>query len=388
MYAQLRSKLRSIRLKHKLARQARYFNRLMPYLAFDAIDNKLTKAPRSISFVVPNMMPFSGGQTSILRLGTGLSKLGLDVRYVCFEDQDPTAMATIARMNLAGVQGSFHPKSAMQSLASDVWVASVWETAYIIRKLSGYKAYFAQDYEPYFFAYGERFLLAKQTYDIGLHVLTLGAWIKQVIEQHSPVPRRLDTVTFPYEKSEYTHAERNFDEYPSKSSLKLAVYIKEEEKRAPNLIPLLIGQAQAILGKQGISLDVSYFGGDPNMPYPNGKNLGRLTKPQLLNLYQSSDLGMVASLTNISLIPYEMLAAGLPVIEFKEGSFSNFFEPGTAILSDLNPVTLANQIHAHVKAPEQLRAMMNKAQAQLASLSWDRTAAEFHQHLLSAIQQG
>lgn len=384
MFAKIRSRLRSIRLKHKLTRQARYFNRLIPYLVFEPVKNELEKAPHSISFVVPNMMPFSGGQTSILRLGTGLSNLGLDVRYVCFEDQDATTMTSIAKANLATVQGSFHSKSALQSLASDVWVASVWETAYIIRNLEGYKAYFAQDYEPYFFPYGEKFLLAKQSYDIGLHVITLGAWIKQIIEQHSFASRRLDTVPFPYEKAEYTFAQRDFDSYPTKSTLKVAVYIKEEEKRAPNLIPLLLGQAKAILSKQGISLDVSYFGGDPHMPYPNGKNLGRLTKDRLLTLYHASDLGMVASLTNISLIPYEMLAAGLPIIEFKEGSFSSFFEEGTAILSELNPITLAEQIQAHVQAPATLRSMMSKAQTQLEGLNWDRTAAEFYRHLLNA----
>ena len=40
---------------------------------------------------------------------------------------------------------------------------------------------------------------------------------------------------------------------------------------------------------------------------------------------------MVASLTNISLVPYEMIAAGLPVIEFKDGTFEYFFSKETAI---------------------------------------------------------
>jgi O-antigen biosynthesis protein len=386
MYTQLRSKWRAARMRRKVAKQASYFNALLPYLAFNTIDNRLTVEARTITFVVPAMMPFSGGQTSILRLGSALVQRGLDVRYVCYQDQDANTMRRIAQGNLASVLGSFHPRGALEHLGSDVWVASVWETAYLVRGLKGYKAYFAQDYEPYFYPYGERFLLARQTYDMGLHVITLGAWIKQVIAQQSPAPRRISTVSFPYEKAEYSHRARDFALYPAKTQLKLAVYIKEEEKRAPNLLPLLLGQTQALLRPQGIALEVSYFGGDQDTPYPHGRNLGRLDKPALLALYHASDLGMVASLTNISLIPYEMLAAGLPLIEFTEGSFSAFFEPGTAILTSMSPAHLAHEIVQHVRNPARLARMMTQAQAQLQHLSWAHTAAEFHQHLMEAVE--
>ncbi len=388
MYAQLRSKWRAARLRRKVAKQASYFEHLLPHLAFAPVDNKLTAPPKSVSFVVPSMMPFSGGQTSILRLGTGLAKLGMDVRYVCYQGQDANTMRSVAKGNLPSVQGSFHSSDALSTLCSDVWVASVWETAYLIRNLQGYKAYFAQDYEPYFYPYGERFLLARKTYDIGLHVITLGSWIGSVIAQNSDATRRLNSISFPYERSEYQHKPRNFNDYQAKATLQLAVYIKEEEKRAPNLLPLLLGQAKSLLKDKGLTLEVTYFGGDPDIPYPHGRNLGRLDKKALLSLYHASDMGMVASLTNISLIPYEMLAAGLPLIEFVEGSFAHFFEPGSAILTAMDPVQLADQIEHHMKHPAKLADMMQKSHDQLSPLSWERTATQFRQHLLDAIETG
>ncbi len=61
--------------------------------------------------------------------------------------------------------------------------------------------------------------------------------------------------------------------------------------------------------------------------YTFGNNLGKLNKEEMKSLYEKSDFGIVASMTNISLVPYEMLAMGLPIVEFKDGSFPFFF-PG------------------------------------------------------------
>jgi glycosyltransferase involved in cell wall biosynthesis len=49
-----------------------------------------------------------------------------------------------------------------------------------------------------------------------------------------------------------------------------------------------------------------------------------LSKKQLLSLYRKADFGMVASMSNVSLVPYEMLATGLPLIEFEDGTFPYF----------------------------------------------------------------
>ena len=59
---------------------------------------------------------------------------------------------------------------------------------------------------------------------------------------------------------------------------------------------------------------------------------------------------MVASLTNISLVPYEMIAAGLPVIEFKDGTF-DYFSKETAILCDLSYKHLEKEILYYVGKP-------------------------------------
>lgn len=38
------------------------------------------------------------------------------------------------------------------------------------------------------------------------------------------------------------------------------------------------------------------------------------------------------SYTNISLVPYEMMATGLPLVELKEGTFTEFMPERSAVL--------------------------------------------------------
>ena len=51
---------------------------------------------------------------------------------------------------------------------------------------------------------------------------------------------------------------------------------------------------------------------------------------------------MVASMSNISLVPYEMHASGLPVIEFGDGSYPFFFGQDTAILTKIGEKDIAD----------------------------------------------
>ena len=43
--------------------------------------------------------------------------------------------------------------------------------------------YFVQDYEPYFYMFGEAFIIAQKTYELGFHMISLGAWNKHMVEK-------------------------------------------------------------------------------------------------------------------------------------------------------------------------------------------------------------
>ncbi|CEQ10469.1 glycosyltransferase [[Clostridium] sordellii] len=353
-----------------------YFNELSKYLDFSKVENDLPEKIDSICFVIPGMLEHSGGHTSILRLGTNLYELGYDIRYLSYSNQSIEELKKIASANLANYKGSMHDKSEIKIIENDIVIATLWDSVYYAKKMKGYKMYFIQDYEPYFYTYGEKHLLAKKTYDLGLHMVSLGKWNKYMIESNYTV--NVDYIDFPYEKSEYNYMERDFSGYKIRKEFNLAVYIKNDEKRAPFIIQSIMGYLKNDFAKKGIKLNIYYFGENKNIKLNNGENLGKLNKKELFDLYRKCDFGMVASLTNISLVPYEMIATGLPVIEFSEGTFSFFFEEGSCILTSFDYRELSNKMTKYINDDEALFNLTKKAYHQILTLSWEQSAKQFN----------
>ncbi|MFQ6793629.1 MAG: hypothetical protein ACLRT4_12710 [Thomasclavelia sp.] len=113
------------------------------------------------------------------------------------------------------------------------------------------------------------------------------------------------------------------------------------------------------------------------MKLKNGENLGILSKEELANLYENTDFGICGSMTNVSLVPYEMLAKGLPLIEFKEGTFQFFFPDNTAIITNFSYVDLYNKLIDVINNPSILELYQKNALDFLKNLSWEKTGKQF-----------
>ncbi len=239
--------------------------------------------------------------------------------------------------------------------------------------------YFVQDYEPYFYSYGEDYILAKETYNFGYHIVSLGKWnLKKIKEENSGKNSILNFIEFPYEKKEYPNIERNYSSYEEKKEIKLCVYVKSDSKRIPYVIEHILKKLKFELKeKKNINLNITYFGNENYLKLSEGRSLGKITKEQLLKLYRESDFGMCASLTNISLVPYEMMSTGLPVIEFMEGSFTSFFSEKSAILTDFNYKTLLERMIYYIENPALITKCCKSAKIELETLSWQKSGIQF-----------
>ncbi|MCR5431342.1 MAG: glycosyltransferase family 1 protein [Lachnospiraceae bacterium] len=358
------------------------------------VENPPMKGTKTIAFVITRMVRFHGGQTSVLRLGTRLAQKGMKVLYLIYKPQSTSEMKLCAKANLAGYEGSFASFEAYVSgigkkyVMPDIIVATSWDTVSYAKKLDTYRMYFVQDYEPYFYPFGEEFLMSRSTYGQGLHMVSLGAWNKMMIEKEAQPVSEIDEVSFPYEAREYPVAERDYDSYKNKKTIVLAVYVKYYGKRLPNLIPYILGNTAKELEKKGITLDVRYFGEAGTYRIPGGKNLGQLTHGELARLYGEADFGMVASMSNISLVPYEMHATGLPLIEFAEGTYPFFFPEGTALLASINDRDISQMLIEAIGDPDRIKSMNEKAGKYMEGLSWERTGDEFYEIIHKAYNAG
>ncbi len=345
------------------------------------------KEIKTIAFIVTRMVRFHGGQTSVLRLGTQLAAHGYKVIYLSYKQQSREEMEICAASNLEGYQGKVLPmKTYLAAIAAnkcrrpDVVIATSWDTVSFVKKFEkSYKMYFVQDYEPYFYRFGEEFLMAKSTYEQGLHMVSLGSWNKYMIEKEceNSEKRCIDVLSFPCEKSEYPRSERDYPSYIERKKITIAVYMKYYGKRLPNLIPYMLKNTAKKLEDDGIELEVLYFGEAKTFNAEGGRNLGQLNKNELYRLYRSADFGMVASMSNISLVPYEMHAAGLPVIEFKDGTYPYFFGNDTALLTSVGETDIAELLKSAIDNPNMLSQMQQRADEKMKKLSWENTGDEF-----------
>lgn len=363
------------------SREYRFYNEFMEHISFDVVNNPEIKTIQTISFVIPGMAQYSGGHTSVLRLGTALAEQGYSINYVSYIPQTSEYIRDIAVKNLNNFKGDCYGPEGLRNLKSDIWVATYWTSVYYIKDLPGYKIYFVQDFEPYFYTFGEKYIITTKTYELGLHMISLGNWNKDMILKNCISNPKIDCIDFPYEKSEYTPVSRDFSKYKEKRSFNLAVYIKNTEKRAPYILQNMLGIVKQKFSADGIEISVNYFGDDKEIVYRNGTNLGKLSKTELFDLYKNSDFGVVASLSNISLVPYEMIATKLPLVEFKEGTFSYFFKEGSAILTSFDPNELYENLKYHIINSEKLTEMSDFAESQIKDLSWSKSANQFIRYI-------
>jgi len=336
----------------------------------------LIKNKLNIAFIIPGLPKFSGGHTSILRLGTYLEEFGNKVYYITYDNSRQKDMIGNAKINLDYYKGEILEKYALDDNNYDIGIATCWVSAYYLykkQKSFRYKAYFIQDFEPAFYPEGDLYYLALNTYKMGFHMISLGHWNKHKIEKLF-TKLHVDSINFPFEKKQYPFIKREIN---INKILKLAVYIKLVQKRAPILLIHSLDLLYKELSADGMRVEINFFGVNKYLKFPIGNNLGKLRHDQLKKLYNRCHIGVVASFSNVSLVPYEMIACGLPVIEFKEGSAPFFFSEKSMIFSKSYPRDFVKKIKYFINNQDKLNELLKNAQKEITEKTWENSAKQF-----------
>lgn len=346
---------------------------------------------KSIVFILPDMATFSGGLTSVLRLVTYLSGFGYDIYYYTLNPTDESVFKHNATINLKGYKGQLIQEQELQQRTFDVAVATLWTSVYFVAKnrhLFSYKAYFIQDFEPYFYPQGDLFQLSLQTYRMGFLMISLGSWNKRMIESNDP-NLKVHYIDFPFEQSEYQKGSSKRTRIQEKIARKLltfAVYLKNDPKRAPALVILQLGYMKQQLEAQGYTIEIIYYGTDASFEIMYGFNAGKLSLEALKSLYLKADFGVVASFTNISLVNYEMIAMGLPVMDYRSGSAADFFTDETMLFLSNETDAIYKAVQQILADPQQPEKMVFRAQQHIDGKTWEHTAQQFAS-ILQALPQ-
>lgn len=346
------------------------------------LNQKLDKKDKyKIAFIIPGMLSFGGGHTGILRLGTYLEEAGHEVFYITYDNSSEKEMERCAKINKHDYKGKLLEKNALDKGEFDIGIATYWLSAYYLynRENFRYKAYLVQDYEPGFFPLGDAYYLSKNTYSFGFHMITLGNWIKKEIEKNVKTEKNLDFFNFPVELQQYPVQEKEVD---FSEEIKFAVFIKTKEKRGPVLLFECLELLAKKLGEKNKKYRIFLFGLEKEISVPVGKNMGKLKNCELKKLYDECDFGVCASFSNFSYVPYEMIARGLPVIEFAEGSAPEFFDEDCMIFSKSYPQDFVEKTLYYIDNPDELQKIVRNSQDKIKNYTFESSAAEFLNSIL------
>ena len=228
---------------------------------------------------------------------------------------------------------------------SDVIIATSWDTAeYVYAQPCKNKLYFVQDYEPWFFPLGDEYICAEQSYHYDLSIIALGEWLASKVSKESR--SSVYSCAFGADLSIY----KKLDGVKQEKAI-CAIFQPEKSRRLSGLLV----ESIALFNELVPDLKVYLYGSQGQEVRLQGVDVeyvGILTPSECNELYNRCLCGISLSCTNPSRIPFEMMAAGLPVVELDRESNRIDF-PSTAVkLASCNASGLVSSVREIIESKE------------------------------------
>jgi glycosyltransferase involved in cell wall biosynthesis len=333
--------------------------------------------PLVVNWVMVPAGPKSGGHTTIFRMIRYLETQGYINRVYFYNVHggDHEYYESFAR-SFYGFQGQVCSLDDGMADAHAVFATS-WATAYPVfnSPSAGKRFYFVQDYEPYFSPVGAMSLLAENTYRMGFHAITAGKWLAYKLSVEFGMAS--DSFEFGCDTSVY-HLAQN-----TKRS-GLVFYARPEVARRGFELGLM---AMEIFAARYPDIDIHFYGDTiGKLPF-RVIDHGRVSPDQLNRIYNQCFAGLSLSLTNVSLVPHEMLAAGcIPVVNeavqnriVLDNPFVRYAPP--------TPHALASELEALIRTPD-FDSLSQAAAASVRSATWDDAGATVDAILRRVLEEG
>lgn len=343
-------------------------------------------APPRINWIVPPFSAGSGGHTTISRQINHLKSRGFDCRVYIFSYDAEFIRTHKIEESIELMRESFDLEvptffGFKDMLESDAAIATSWDTAYPLFNVKNtrVKFYFVQDYEPLFFPIGSLYKFAENTYRMGYVCITAGKWLTKIMrnEYHA----RADYFDLAYDPTVY-YVDKNINRSPAKVAFYARSYTPRRGFEMANY-------ALAMVKQKRPDVEIVLFGQKdyPEKPTFEYTALGILTHEELNRLYNQSTVGLVVSLTNYSLIPNEMMAAGLAVVDIKGDSMDSIFgnENDKIFLAEPSPYHIAKAILELLEDEEKRNAQTEKALAYVKQLTWDKSTARVEELIMKEL---
>lgn len=308
-----------------------------------------------IAWVIPQPFEASGGHRNIFRAIRYLSEFGHSCSLHVLPDNHRFSKGEQIRDFIT--QEFFDIKAdevhhGVDNIGEcDVMVCTYWTTAYVVRDNAAkapLKVYFLQDYEPMFFPMGTDYVRACETYRFGFYPITSGPWPLRMLEKEWGVKHGA-FFRFPIDRAIY-HADAVAPRNPHP---RIAYFARPDMPR--RCYPLGV-EALKIVKAERPEVEILFYGDKSekfqHVPF-EFTNVGMTPDiADLGDLYRSCDVGLCFSTTNPSLVPFEMMACGLPVVDLDvNGNEVSYGGRENCTLAAASPRDIADKIYEVLDNP-------------------------------------
>ena len=318
-----------------------------------SIQNNTNPKSLHIHWVIPNFTPGLGGHMTIFRTIDYLERCGHQCTiWIHSELKGNDKPNRLSSLHKRVIDQHFIPlqtdqvymlgnnQGDLDLVCGDIVIATDRMSTYPVLGMRKFKKrfYFVQDYEPYFFALGSSSILTEQSYASknNFSCICASPWLKKKMESFGN-----SAISFPL-AVDHSIYHPNSDQ--QRISHAIAFYVRRSTPRRLYELGLLALRALFELGDY---FEVITFGEAdlPDLGVPvKVRHAGVLNANDLANLYRQCAVGLVLSGTNYSLVPNEMMACGLPVVDIDAEHTRISYQPETAVLAEATPVGLASAL--------------------------------------------
>lgn len=291
---------------------------------------------KKIAWVIPHPGKGSGGHRTIIQNVNALIRAGYECDIYVEDDDISTPQIVRNKINEyyekcdAGIYVGLQVKKDY-----DLMFATGWQIVEFVKNMPARKkAYFIQDFEPWFFPMGDQYLITENSYRYGFKPVTIGKWLahKMLAEYNNPV----EYFDFGADLNVYKKLEN-----VKKENAICFVYQPEKSRRC-DIIGL---RALKIVKTLKPDLKIYLYGSSVEATFDfECENLHIIPITECNELYNKCKVGVCMSASNPSRIPFEMMAAGLPVVElYKENNIYDMPDEGV-VLARTSPEAIASAI--------------------------------------------
>lgn len=293
---------------------------------------------KKIAWIIPAPIKGSGGIRTMIQNANFLSNSGILCDIYIEEDymNDSETMKKRLQSYYGECNCNVYIGIELRRTYDLIFATYSILTADYVRHMEGvkHKAYFIQDYEPWFEPMGGTYLDMERTYHYGLQGISIGNWLAQKLNHEYNMPM----TSFPFCAD--LNVYKKLDHIQKEKAL-CFIYQPEKSRRCSKL-----GfEAITLVKKLRPDVKIYIYGStsDIKLDY-EVENLHIIPIETCNELYNKCTVGLCISASNPSRIPFEMMASGLPVVDlYRENNLYDVPSAGV-LLADTTPEAIATAL--------------------------------------------